>query len=74
MASYITKMYDMLDRIVYDYYGDTVDGIVEFVLEQNPGIERYGLVLPHGLKINLPARPASTSNGMPVIKQIRLWE
>lgn len=74
MATYITKMYDRLDKIVNKRYGDTKDRIVEYVLEQNPGLELYGLVLPEGITVNLPDRPKSKKSGIPVVTQIRLWQ
>lgn len=74
MAYHITKMYDMLDRIVFDYYGDTENGIVEYIIEQNPGIEKHGLLLPRGIRVELPDRPSATKPGTPVITQIRLFD
>jgi len=74
MATYITKMFDRLDKIVNRRYGDTKDRIVEYVLEQNPGLELHGYLLPEGITVNLPDRPKSTTSGIPVITQIRLWQ
>lgn len=74
MATYLTKMYDMLDRIVFDYYGDTNNNIVQYIIEQNPFLAKQPLLLPRGLTINLPARPSATTPGVPLIKQIRLWD
>jgi len=74
MAHYITKMYEVLDHIVNERYGDTENGIVEYVIEHNPGLEARDLVLPRGLRIHLPERPASTTPSTPVIRQVRLWD
>jgi phage tail protein X len=73
MTKYITKMYDRLDKIVENRYGDTTNQIVEYVLEQNPGLEVHGIVLPKGLTVFLPDRPANKADPTPVITQIRLW-
>ncbi len=64
MATYITKTYDRLDKIVNKRYGDTKDRIVEYVLEKNPGLELYGLVLPEGITVNLPDRPKSNKSSI----------
>lgn len=75
MATYITKVFDRLDKIVYARYGDTKNGIVEYVLDQNPGLELYGILLPPGITIQLPDRPKTIkSDAIPVIEQIRLWQ
>jgi len=73
MTTYITKLYDRIDRIVYDRYGSTSNQIVEWVIEQNPGIELHGIVLPLGITINLPEAPRKLT-APPVIKQIFLWK
>ncbi|WP_298952020.1 tail protein X [uncultured Methylobacterium sp.] len=72
MATYVTKTFDRLDKIVSARYGDTKNGIVEWVMEQNPGLERHGILLPAGITINLPDRPRNVS-AIPVIQTIRLW-
>ena len=72
MTTYITKSYDVLDRICYNRYGSTSNRIVEWVLDQNPGIELYGIVLPLGIVINLPEPPRELTKP-PVIKQVFLW-
>jgi phage tail protein X len=57
MAKYVTKMFDVLDLICYDYYGDHDRRIVEHVLDVNPGLAKNPIILPLGLEIELPARP-----------------
>jgi phage tail protein X len=72
MSTYITKMFDRLDRICYDRYGSTSNQIVEWVIDQNPGIELYGIILPIGITIDLPDAPKKLTS-RPVLKQIFLW-
>lgn len=52
-VNYLTKEGEMLDLICWKYYGAT-RGVVEVVLEANPGIAEYSCSLPAGLKIRLP--------------------
>lgn len=59
---------DTLDAICTRYYGRT-EGVVESVLEANPGLSEFGVILPHGTVIELPT--VSTS---PVTETINLWE
>nr|WP_255453406.1 tail protein X [Wolbachia endosymbiont of Atemnus politus] len=42
-----------MDYICWKHYGFT-SGVVEIVLEENPGLAEYGSFLPAGLKIKLP--------------------
>lgn len=72
MSTYITKIFDRLDRICYDRYGSTSNKIVEWVVEQNPGIEEQPIILAAGLTINLPEPPRELT-APPVIQQIFLW-
>lgn len=70
---YITKLYDRIDRIAFDYYGSTDNGEVEdLVLPANPGLEKYGILLPPGIKVVLPEKPKATSK--PVIRMITLFD
>jgi phage tail protein X len=73
MSTYITKMFDRLDRIVYARYGTTDNQIVEWVFEQNPGLELYGILLPQAITINLPDAPKKLSSP-PVLPTIFLWK
>ncbi|WP_315740145.1 MULTISPECIES: tail protein X [unclassified Bradyrhizobium] len=72
MSIYVTKMFDRLDRIVYARYGSTSNRLVEWVIEQNDGIELYGIVLPMGVSINLPEPPVKVT-AVPVLPQLFLW-
>ncbi len=69
---YITRQNDILDDVVFRYYGDTARRIVERVLEENRGIglADYGPVLPAGLTIPLPDRDPDP----PADTLIRLWD
>lgn len=50
---YTSKEHEMIDLICWNHYGFT-EGVVELVLESNPGLAEYGSFLPVGLKIKLP--------------------
>lgn len=54
-ATYTTRDGDLLDEVVWRYYGRQDTGLVERVLESNRGLADYGPALPPGLTINLPA-------------------
>jgi len=73
MSIYITKMFDRLDRICYDRYGSNNNQITEWAIDQNPGLELYGILLPLGITINLPD-PPRTITAAPVLKQFFLWK
>ncbi|UVS95944.1 tail protein X [Burkholderia glumae] len=53
---------DTVDLICWRYYGRT-DGTVEAVLEANPGLADFGVVIPMGTLVYLPdiATVASTA-------------
>lgn len=44
---------DTLDLICFQFYGRT-QGVVEQVLEHNPGLASLGPILPHGTTVTLP--------------------
>lgn len=67
-ATYTNKQNDVLDDVVARFYGDTRNRIVELVLEANPGLADLGPVLPAGVVVNLPDRPAVTASPLK-----RLW-
>jgi phage tail protein X len=73
MSTYITKMFDRMDRVCYARYGSTDNDIVAWAIEQNPGVELHGIVLPPGIAINLPDAPRQLTQP-PVIRQIFLWK
>lgn len=45
---------DTVDRLVWRHYGHTSGAIVEAVLAANPGLAKFGSVLPHGTTVTLP--------------------
>jgi phage tail protein X len=73
MSIYITKMFDRLDRICYDRYGSNNNQITEWAIDQNPGLELHGILLPLGITINLPD-PPRTITAAPVLKLFFLWK
>lgn len=71
-AVYETLGGDVLDQICHRHYG-AVDGVIERVLEANPGLAERGAILPRGVRILLPAVPAE--NTTPAIQPtVRLWD
>ncbi|WPP47716.1 tail protein X [Pseudomonas sp. AN-1] len=44
---------DTLDAICWRHYGRTA-GVVEQVLDANPGLASLGPILPHGTAVQLP--------------------
>ncbi|MGR7708496.1 tail protein X [Klebsiella aerogenes] len=59
---------DTLDALCARYYGRT-EGVVETVLQANPGLSELGVILPHGTAIDLLDVASS-----PVTETINLWE
>lgn len=59
---------DTIDQLCWRYYGRTA-GVVEQVLQSNPGLAAHGPVLPMGTLVELPDEPA------PAIRQtLQLWD
>lgn len=56
-ATYTTRENDVLDEIVWRYYGRQDNGLVESVLEANRGLADYGPQLPPEITITLPDAP-----------------
>jgi phage tail protein X len=56
-ATYTTRENDVLDEIVWRYYGSQDNGLLESVLEANRGLADYGPQLPTGLTITMPDAP-----------------
>lgn len=59
---------DTLDTLCYRHYGRTQD-VVETVLESNPGLAEFGVMLPHGTVVELPAIETA-----PTRETIQLWD
>lgn len=53
MASLRAQQGDTVDAICWRHYGRTA-GVVEQVLDANPGLADLGPVIPHGTLIALP--------------------
>ena len=56
-ATYTTRENDVLDEIVWRYYGSQDNRLLEFVLDANRGLADYGPQLPTGLTITMPDAP-----------------
>ena len=69
ITTYLTKQGDMLDDVVFRFYGDTSSRIAESVLERNRGLADFGPVMPAGLSISLPQRTATAAAPL-----TRLWD
>lgn len=63
------KQGDTVDLVCWAFYGRT-GGVVEQVLEANPGLADHGPVLPVGTRITLPEVAASPLKS----PQIHLWD
>lgn len=60
---------DTLDAICWRHYGRTA-GLVETVLDANPGLADLGPVLPNGTLVNLPTAPVQTQQR----QMVNLWD
>lgn len=65
--TYRTKDGDMVDLICWHIYGRT-RGVVEQVLEHNPGLAARGPILPAGVMVELPEITAPAA-----VEQVTLW-
>lgn len=68
LRSYRSKDGDTVDSIAWSVYGKQTEGLIEGLLEANPGLADLGPILSAGLDIAIPDAPAPA-----VIKQVRLW-
>ena len=64
-----THQGDTVDALCYRHYGRT-QGLVEAVLEKNPGLADHGPVLPHGLQVDLPDAPTQRTD----TTLLQLWD
>lgn len=64
-----TQQGDTVDLLCWRHFGRTA-GLVEVVMEMNPGLAEHGPVLPHGLVVEIPAAPEDK----PATPLIKLWE
>lgn len=67
--TYKTRDGDVLDDVVWNYYGTRAGLAVETVLNANNGLADIGAVLPAGILITLPdlPTPAATTG-------VKLWD
>lgn len=68
MATARAAQGDTLDLICWRHYGRTA-GVVEQVLEANPGLARLGPILPHGTLVQLPEIATQ-----PQRQTVQLWD
>lgn len=66
----IAQQGDTLAVICWRNYGRT-EGVVEHVLEANPGLALAGPVLPHGTRVTLPELPTAAASSAQLI---HLWQ
>ena len=59
---------DTLDAICARYYGRT-EGVVETVLQANPGLSELGVILPHGTAVELPETESAART-----ETVNLWD
>lgn len=59
---------DTLDAICWRHYGRTA-GVVEQVLDANPGLASLGPILPHGTAVQLPDITTQQQR-----KTVQLWD
>ncbi|WP_070415266.1 tail protein X [Pseudomonas lundensis] len=64
-----TQQNDTVDALCWRHYGRTV-GVVEAVLDANPGLADRGPVLPSGLLVTLP----ELQTAAPERQMINLWD
>ncbi|SER25849.1 P2-like prophage tail protein X [Azotobacter beijerinckii] len=68
MAAVIAHQGDTLDALCWRHYGRTA-GVVEAVLEANPGLADLGPILPHGQRVTLPEQAPQ-----PQTQTVQLWD
>jgi phage tail protein X len=69
MTTVIAQQGDTVDAICWRHYGRTA-GVVEQVLDANPGLADLGPTLPHGTRVDLPdAAPQAEQRQM-----VNLWD
>lgn len=69
MARVIAHQGDTVDAICWRHYGRTA-GVVEQVLDVNPGLADLGTVLPMGTAITLP----EVATQAPQRQVVNLWD
>ena len=69
MASLRAQQGDTVDAICWRHYGRTA-GVVEQVLDANPGLADLGPVIPHGTLIQLPEQAVRAERR----QMVNLWD
>ncbi|MCQ2035168.1 tail protein X [Stutzerimonas kunmingensis] len=69
MASLRAQQGDTVDAICWRHYGRTA-GVVEQVLDANPGLADLGPVIPHGTLIHLPEQAVRAEQR----QVVNLWD
>ncbi|MGN2381297.1 tail protein X [Pseudomonas juntendi] len=64
-----TQQNDTVDALCWRHYGRTA-GVVEAVLDANPGLADQGPVLPAGLLVTLPEQQMTA----PEQQMVSLWD
>ncbi|MDD1979997.1 tail protein X [Pseudomonas asiatica] len=64
-----TQQNDTVDALCWRHYGRTA-GVVEAVLDANPGLADQGPVLPAGLLVTLPEQQTAA----PEQQMVSLWD
>lgn len=64
-----TQQHDTVDALCWRHYGRTA-GVVEAVLDANPGLADHGAVLPAGLLVILP----ELQTAAPERPMVNLWD
>ncbi len=64
-----TQQGDTVDDICWRYFGQS-SGMIEQVLEANPGLVELGAILPTGTAIELPDKPQQHST----TAILQLWD
>ncbi|MCB4794256.1 tail protein X [Pseudomonas sp. NP21570] len=69
MASLRAQQGDTVDAICWRHYGRTA-GVVEQVLDANPGLADLGPVIPHGTQVLLPEQAVRAEQR----QMVNLWD
>ena len=61
---HITRYFERLCDICVRRYGSSANDVVIYVMNQNPSLEQYGIVLPQGVRILLPDLPVTAQTSV----------
>ncbi|BEV44672.1 tail protein X [Afipia carboxidovorans] len=71
IETYIVVGDMMLDQILWQRFRRKTPGLLERVLDMNPGLAGLGPVIPNGTSISIPIDTPSSPAAVPVVK---LWD